>query len=279
MAAWPPKGELFFLRKFAALVTSLSLIVTSYATAYSASDMSTDYGDHLKTGIVEVGYNSSKDKKVKVLVEKDGKRYQYNLRNDGEPDALPLQLGNGNYKVSVLENIEGNMYSLVSTKTVNLELEDEKQVYLNSNQLIQWEVDDKSTEYARALIQELKTDEEKIKAIYDFIVNNFTYDYVKLSNLKSGYLPDNDTTLENRKGICFDFSSLFASMLRSSGIHAKLVMGYTPNASGYHAWNEVYLKEKDAWVTIDSTVDMLLKYYSPVSMIKDSNEYNKVMEY
>ena len=56
-----------------------------------------------------------------------------------------------------------------------------------------------------------------------------------------GYLPQVDEVLETRKGICLDYSSLMASMLRTQGIPTRMEIGYAGTA--YHAWISCYLKE------------------------------------
>ena len=63
------------------------------------------------------------------------------------------------------------------------------------------------------------------------------------------YTPDIEAIMSSRKGICFDYAAVMASMLRSQGIPTKLVMGYVPQ--GYHAWNEVYF-EGVGWVIVAS---------------------------
>jgi hypothetical protein len=82
-------------------------------------------------------------------------------------------------------------------------------------------------------------------------------------------------------GICYDFASLFAGMLRSIGIPAKLVKGYADNIDGYHAWNEVYIKETDEWITIDTSFDAQMKKAGKTfKMIKDSGDgYSKLKVY
>ena len=54
-----------------------------------------------------------------------------------------------------------------------------------------------------------------------------------------------DETLSTKKGICFDYASLTAAMLRSIGIPAKLAIGYS--ASVRHAWIDVYIQSV-GWV-------------------------------
>ena len=49
-------------------------------------------------------------------------------------------------------------------------------------------------------------------------------------------MPYPDETLQSGKGICFDYASLGAAMLRSQGIPAKIVTGTVSPQGIYHAW-------------------------------------------
>ena len=89
-----------------------------------------------------------------------------------------------------------------------------------------------------------------------------------------------NNTLEVKSGICYDYASLLASMLRSQGIPTKMAKGYANTSSVYHAWNEVYLSDEDRWVVADPTYDayMVQNGYS-YSFEKERENYNKVKEF
>lgn len=82
----------------------------------------------------------------------------------------------------------------------------------------------------------------------------FTYDHQLANSVAAGkvknYLPSPTNTLSTKKGICYDYASLFATMCRSQGVACKIAKGYTSNGV-YHAWNEVCIKNK--WYPIDIT--------------------------
>ena len=84
-----------------------------------------------------------------------------------------------------------------------------------------------------------------VTSIYNYVVDNLTYDYEKAATVQSGYLPNVDLTLATQKGICFDYASLMTAMLRAQDIPTKLVIGYTGQL--YHAWISVYLPEQ-GWI-------------------------------
>jgi transglutaminase-like putative cysteine protease len=77
------------------------------------------------------------------------------------------------------------------------------------------------------------------------VVENITYDKELASTVQIGYLPDVDRVLARRKGICFDYAALMASMLRSQGVPTKMVAGFVGEV--YHAWLDVYSPET-GWI-------------------------------
>jgi transglutaminase-like putative cysteine protease len=124
------------------------------------------------------------------------------------------------------------------------------------------------------------SEKEKIDKLYSYVVENIIYDYDKIDGLEYSYVPHNDVTLELKAGICYDYSSLLASMLRSQGIPTKMVKGYANTSSVYHAWNEVFLSDEKRWVVVDTTFDAYREQngYS-YSFEKVSSNYNKVKEF
>lgn len=82
-------------------------------------------------------------------------------------------------------------------------------------------------------------------AIYDWVVDNISYDYNLAATVSSGYLPNVDNILATKKGICFDYAALMTSMLRMENVPTKLVVGYS--GSVYHAWISVYTRES-GWI-------------------------------
>lgn len=66
-------------------------------------------------------------------------------------------------------------------------------------------------------------------------------------------MPNPDETLASRSGICFDYASLAAAMLRSLGIPCQVITGYVGPESLYHAWNMVYIDGSWVGVAISRT--------------------------
>lgn len=250
------------------------IMLFSSLTVNASSSVTIDI-KKAEEGIVRISYNEI-NKKTKVMVEKDSIKYYYDLKNDGE--FFPLQLGQGRYIVSVLENTSGNKYKVIATESFEADISEENSVYLKSTQPISWNEDMEAIKLAESLTQDEQDQGQTVQVLYDYVVNNISYDYEKVDNLSSDYIPDIDTVLKDGKGICYDYSALLGAMLRSRGIPAKLVKGYREDINAYHAWNEVYID--GTWKVIDATYDAwALKTGTSHNMFQDANEYNKLKEY
>ena len=112
--------------------------------------------------------------------------------------------------------------------------------------------------FARDLVENQSTEEEKAKVVYNWIGNNISYDHDKaykvLNNefdVKSGAIP----TFQSKKGICFDYSCLYVAMCRANGIKVRLITGQGFNGVSWvsHAWNQVYIPEENKWINVDTT--------------------------
>ena len=266
------------MKKRIVLILAASLIwITSGTTGVFAADYFNT--DDIGSGVVHITYDGGG--KTKVMIQKDDKKYTYDINSSGKTESYPLQLGNGAYKVSLLVNTSGNSYKLVSSKNIDVKITNPNTVFLTSVQNINWNVDSKAVAKAVELTKDIDDLEKKAKVLWDYMIKNNSYDYEKLAKLSTGYVPVIDQTLADKKGICYDFSSLYAAMLRSQGTPAKLIKGYAPkNASGYHAWNEVYDAAKGEWVVIDTTYDLQVITKNPkVTMVKNAQDFSKVYEY
>lgn len=96
-----------------------------------------------------------------------------------------------------------------------------------------------------------ESDYEQISAIYDWIIVNIKYDY----NAEAIYQYfDIEKTMQTKKGVCFDFASLFACMCRTRKIPCRILDGYSRDNSTYkHSWNRVYFD--GTWWNVDVTYD------------------------
>ncbi|KQX57751.1 transglutaminase-like domain-containing protein [Paenibacillus sp. Root444D2] len=238
----------------------------------AASNPSVIDKDALNKGIISVHYSNDKNSKVLVRIMRENVKYDYTFV---EGDQYPLQLGNGQYKVLIGESIGANKYKVVAQEQIDLEMEDENAVFLQSIPLIDWNDESKAVVEAKQLVGDKEKDIDKIKAIYGYITTHFQYDYEKAQTVADSYIPNLDTVYAESKGICYDFAATFAAMARSEGIPTRLVMGYESHAPDtYHAWNQVFLKESKEWVTIDTTYDAVhIQAGETIDLIKNDSNY------
>ena len=268
------------------LLIMIMLFIASFALSYGAESIYKGSKSEIDAstsadGYISVRYLKETTKKLKVIIEKGTEKYTYDLNNKGEYDVYPLQMGEGSYKIRVFENLSDNKYAVKQTVSISVKLKDANLPFLVSNQLVKYTDQSETVKKAAELTEGKETEMEKIDAIYDYIISNIKYDTEKAKTVKSGYLPSVDEILKLNKGICFDYASLMAAMLRSQGIPAKLVTGYSSKLSVFHAWNEIYTKET-GWIKLNEMyfdgTEWKLMDSTVASSGKQSNS-PKVMEY
>ena len=197
-------------------------------------------------GYVMIKY-LGKNQKVKTQITgPSGVTYTYNQSLTGDYDVFVLSDGSGSYKIGVYENTSGTSYSTAYSFPISVSLKDEFTPFLRSNKYVNYTASSKVVSLAADICKDKKTTNDKIKAVYEYVTANLTYDYQLAKNVKSGYIPDLDSVLIKKTGICFDYAATMTAMLRSQGIPTKMVFGYT--GSAYHAWINTYSKES-GWIT------------------------------
>lgn len=229
------------------MAVSASISVAGAAESTNAIDLSS-----ASSGYACVHYSS--DKRLKVGVACDGRGRYFTDCTSGHAD-IPLTYGNGSYTVTLYQNINNTTYRIVERHTVNVTMADTNAPYKVSTVETPFTAGDAVCKQAAELCKSAKTDEQKVVAIYNYLDRGgFTYDHQLANNVTSGkvknYLPVPSNTLATKKGICYDYASLFATMCRSQGIACKIVKGYS-SSGVYHAWNEVLINGK--WNTVDIT--------------------------
>lgn len=186
----------------------------------------------------------SAGKRIKVQVIK-GITYTYDINSTGNYEVFPLAEGNGNYTIKVFENISGNKYSQLFSKTITVSLANQALPFLYPNQYVNFNVNTNAVKTAEHLTKNEPNDIKKVEIIYNYTIAAMAYDVNKANTVQAGYLPNIDAVLAAKKGICFDYASVMAAMLRSQGIATKLIVGYTGKV--YHAWINVYTP-KTGWI-------------------------------
>ncbi len=112
------------------------------------------------------------------------------------------------------------------------------------------EVDQAVANLLKTLDLSGKTDYQKIKAIYDYICSNITYDYDNLYDDSYTLKHSSYAALINKKAVCQGYASLFYRLALEAGIDARVISG---DSNGPHAWNIV--KIEGSYYNLDSTWD------------------------
>lgn len=260
---------------------------TQYPTAYEDSPSKTidelllaqspeidvaedqDSSVHIDYSNINLGYIRIKrllkdNRRMKVLIAKaDQEDPYYDLDKVGEYETFPLPFGDGEYQITVrLQNPETKGYALVYSGKFNVTLVNEQSPFLYPNQVVNYDATTQTIQKAFELVSNDTNDLQRVKTLYDYVVNHITYDYDKSKATKNTYvLPNVDETLDSNKGICFDYAAVMAAMCRSQHIPCKVIVGDTKE---YHAWVEVWLDgmgwidpqilfEGKSWTRLDPT--------------------------
>ena len=210
-----------------------------------------DYSN-AKLGYIAASYSGS-SARAKLRIQCGGVTNDHDLAADGTTEYFPLW-GSGEYTVGVYEQIEGKSYGVAADVQFSVSISDDVQMYLYPNKYVEFDKKSDSVYKAAEVTAGKEGTIEKLAAIFEYITDNITYDYDLAATVRSGYIPDPDSVMKKRSGICFDYASLFAAMSRSQGIPTRLVIGYA-SPDIYHAWNEVYTKET-GWISAELLLDI-----------------------
>jgi len=204
-----------------------------------------DYSN-VNDGYFQVKTLSDDHQGLIVLVIKGDQQYRYDINSDYIYETFPINMGSGEYKIKVGENIEDNRYAIILTVSFSATLVNEVIPYLYPNQVIDFNIESNAVSLSFGLTEDAKTQLERVYLIYHYIIDNIDYDFGKLEAARSSYiLPIIDETLASKKGICFDYASLMSAMLRVQQIPTKVITGYVDD--GYHSWVEVYI-DGEGWI-------------------------------
>lgn len=225
-----------------AQITILRPVASGRLTA--ANDVAVIDYSNSADGYVMARFTQDPGVRLKVQVIGPTTTYTYNV-SPYTWEVFPLSDGNGAYTVKLFKNVVDNRYAVVLTAELQVSLSDEFAPFLRPNQYVNYENATLATSTAASVVPARGAMLDKVKAIYNYVVSNISYDYEKAATVQSGYLPDLDQVLASRKGICFDYAALMTGMLRSQNIPCKLVIGYA--GTQYHAWISVWSQET-GWI-------------------------------
>ncbi len=113
---------------------------------------------------------------------------------------------------------------------------------------------------ALSITSKYDNDYDKARSLYEWIGNAIIYDDDKATEVMNNPIPTEINsgainTFNTGKGVCFDYACLYVAMCKANDIPVRLIVGEGYNGMSWvsHSWNEVYIKEMDKWVNVDST--------------------------
>ncbi len=216
----------------------------------SGTDTAVNNKGEIDFSCADEGYISAvykgKSERAKLRVKCGNLQYDHDLAADGTREFFPL-MESGSYSVKVYELVTGKSYGEAVSAEFEVRIKSSTGMYLYPNKYIDFDSKSKCVKKAAELCAGIDDDVERIAEIFGYVAGNITYDKKLAATVTSGYIPDPDRTLDKGTGICFDYSSLMAAMLRSQGIPTRLVIGWA-EPDIYHAWNEIYTDET-GWIT------------------------------
>lgn len=202
---------------------------------------------HTADGYLMLRYSGSNEKVKLQITLPDSTEYTYPFTASDDYSVYPLPGGSGSYKVTLLESVsvEDNLYAVSFTQDLDVEISNEFSPFLYPNFYVNFTADSACVKKGAELVQKCSTDLDAITNIYNYVIENISYDQEKADSVPYGYIPSPDDTLSSGTGICFDYASLMSAMLRSQRIPTKLEVGYSGEV--YHAWISCYVSEV-GWV-------------------------------
>ncbi|MBX3119546.1 MAG: transglutaminase domain-containing protein [Fimbriimonadaceae bacterium] len=90
----------------------------------------------------------------------------------------------------------------------------------------------------------MMTPAETAETLYRALLKGMRYDG------RAGQAPDASQTLRSKKGDCGGLSAAYVALLRTVGIPARTVAGFTEGQNQWHVWTEFYLPNA-GWIPVD----------------------------
>lgn len=204
-------------------------------------DSIVDYS-HAEEGYLMV-YHGGGDGKFQLEMP-DSTTYTYSLPADTW-QTFPLAGGDGSYNCKVFRLVKGSQYALDLSCDIEAAISHEFGPWLYPNQFVNFNETTAAVAKGEELASGTHSDLEVISNVYNYLIENISYDEAKAQSVEDGYIPDVDAILSSGAGICFDYASVMATMLRSQNIPTRLEVGYA--GSAYHAWISTHI-DGAGWV-------------------------------
>lgn len=177
---------------------------------------------------------TASEKRYKLRVRYGDNTLTYDYNGKGDYEVFPLQFGSGTYTVVLYKQVSGNKYSEEGMAVFQASMKDPEAAFLYPNQYVNYDETTPAVLEADTLCAGMSDEKAIYDAVCNYVSRNYVYDFVKAVTAKSGEMPDIDGTFTKKRGICQDLAALTVAMLRSQGVHARIMIGYADK--NYHAW-------------------------------------------
>ena len=135
-------------------------------------------------------------------------------------------------------------------------------------------LDNKVESIFKSIFKSGYTTYDKLKAIYDYEIEHFSYEYIGLTQKQYQDFYNNSknsepesyydsmlaarayATLMNNKGVCYNYAAVFTVMMRAVGLECFSFEGTSTYADGHwdvHTWNNILINGR--WLLFDAQVD------------------------
>lgn len=209
----------------------------------------------LDTGLQEIMQINSVPTPVSISYDESGNpRYKFTIESIASGEQTTLTI---NFLIKIRLSPDYNESYIVELDEIPLNLLQ----YTTAD--VYWEVDNPTIKSLSMNLTEGETGVlNKVKSIYDFVIDNIEYDYDKLEKIVNGENTERYGAIDTYtlgRGVCEDYADLFVTLCRASGIPANVVEGYIYHGDGLqdygHAWADVYIPEY-GWLQVDPTWEL-----------------------
>lgn len=143
---------------------------------------------------------------------------------------------------------------------------------------------DEIEEYAIESVKNIEDTYEKAKKLYNDVINMLDYDNQKseeIMNENFNSLSGAIFAFETKKGICFDYASLYSVLSEIAELPNRIVVGKGFDGKEWinHAWNEVYIEELDKWIQVDTTFGEIGNYFDVEDFDVDHKKERIIWEF
>ncbi|MEN9909755.1 MAG: hypothetical protein RLZZ540_2904 [Bacteroidota bacterium] len=143
-----------------------------------------------------------------------------------------------------------SVLSIAQTKTAYTDID-------NKISKIPVELRNSTTEIAKFITDNFKTDTEKIRAVFYWTATNISYDVSNMlaPNQLETVQEKIENTLKSKKGVCIHYAEVFNDISNKIGIKCRVIEGYTKQNGKVdnlaHAWCAAKIENK--WFVFDPT--------------------------